>query len=165
MPRVGHPETMKIAVVPAGFLARHVAARSANGSNGAGQETRGHGRLGKPSELAAPSRTAGTTGLFRSHEQPRDSERGSKRMQADTDRRRLLLIGVDGATWRLLDPWLDRGELAEIFPPARTARLLHWRVVTQSAAVFSPAPGGEWGSLAACPPTPKAAATPTRPGR
>ena len=32
-------------------------------------------------------------------------------MQADTHGRKVLLIGVDGATWRLLDPWLERGEL------------------------------------------------------
>jgi hypothetical protein len=38
MPRLGHPETMKIVVVPAGFLTRHVA----------GQETRRHGGIASP---------------------------------------------------------------------------------------------------------------------
>ena len=35
------------------------------------------------------------------------------------------------------------GELAAVFPPARSARLLNWRMVSEQSAVFSAAPGAD----------------------
>jgi predicted AlkP superfamily phosphohydrolase/phosphomutase len=70
-----------------------------------------------------------------------DSEMGEERVRAAVDGNRVLLIGLDGATFRLLDPWMERGLLPNL------QRLMAEGARAPLHSVIPPTTGPAWASF------------------